>query len=172
MPKAFPSTAASKKGATDGSAEDQHIQYVNRYKADISSRYPSNLRGNEVYNHLVHNWMEERTSSIETAISTFLSDIEAGKYQMQRSDNASAGSTSGPSSHELEPLINLRDCHSLFCWPTKSKKESNGICPFTTANSHWWESSGMSHLVNTCQCKDGYDLNIVDMICHFQTHNH
>jgi hypothetical protein len=124
-----------------------------------------------VYDHLVHNWMEERTSSIETAISTFLSDIEAGKYQMQHSDDALVGSTSGPSSHELEPLINLRDCHSLF-WPTESKKESNGICPLTAANSHWWESSGMSHFVNTCECEGGYDLNIVDMICHLQTHNH
>ncbi|KAL3777849.1 hypothetical protein ACHAWO_012168 [Cyclotella atomus] len=166
----FPSTAASKKGATDGSAEDHHIQNVDRYKADVASRYPSNLPGNEVYDNLVHNWMDERISSIESAISIFLSDIEQGKYQMQRSDDASAGSMTGPLPHELEPLINLRDCHSLF-WSTESKK-SSGICPFTAVNNNWWESSGMSHLVDTCECTDGYDLDTVGMICHLQAHNH
>jgi hypothetical protein len=57
-------------------------------------------------------------------------------------------------------------------WPTESRKKATGICPFTEANQGWLDSSGMSELVQSCTCSEGYDLDIVNMIMHLQTHSH
>ena len=134
--------------------------------------YPSNLPQEEIFENLAHNWMDERDRAIAAAAkSALLSEIKKKKYQMQRNDDDSVGSDAAPLPHELDLINNLRQCHSLF-WPMESKKEVNGICPFTEANRCWLESSRMSELVQSCNCTDGYDLNIVDMIMHLQSHSH
>eukprot|EP00956_Cyclotella_meneghiniana_P033710 scaffold98469_cov63-Cyclotella_meneghiniana.AAC.7 len=161
------STAISKKGSTDGSAEDQHLSNVAIYRSEVSRLYPSHNPGEEIFEHLVHNWMDERSTVIDQALTQYLNS----EKKTLRIEYPSTGPYPEPPPEELHAINKLRDCHSLF-WPTESNKLANGICPFAEANSQWWENSGMSTIANTHHCTDGYDLNVVDMITHLQSHHH
>jgi hypothetical protein len=163
------STAASKKGATDGTAEDQHLSDVAAYKSEITSSYNSRVPNDSIFDNLIHNWMEEREIAIESATAKLKQNIEDGTYEVERNILDSSDSPE-LLPHELDTIKHFSKCHSLF-WPTESKSDATGICPFAEANRHWLEDSGLSTTFPACDCTEGYDLNTVDLISHLQSHH-
>jgi hypothetical protein len=145
------------------------VPYMSAYKSDVSSSYPSNIPNDSIFDHLIHNWMEEREIAIETATAKLKQEIENGKYEVQRNVLESSNSPQ-LLPHELEKIKHFLTCHSLF-WPTESKSEATGICPFTASNRQWLENNGMSDLFPMSDCTEGYDLNTVDLISHLQSHH-
>jgi hypothetical protein len=164
-------TAASKKGATDGTAEDRHLAAVAKYKSDISSIYPSNTPNDSIFDNLLQNWMEDRRAAIRAATPALVHSITTGDYAPERNDEDPSESPAKLHSREIETISQLQDCHSLF-WSTESNEEETGICPFTEANRQWQETVGESSILPTCTCSEGYGLRTAEMIIHLQSHNH
>lgn len=174
QPNATPhsaTTAASKQGATDGTAEDRHIASIAKYKSDISSFYPSNNPNDSVFDNLFQNWMEDCRAAIRSATATLIHNITTGEYAIERNDDNPAESPAKLHPNEIEKISHLQDCHSLF-WSTESNEEETGICPFAEANRQWQENAGIATVFSTCNCSEGYGLSTAEMIIHLQSHNH
>jgi hypothetical protein len=158
------STAASQKGAISGEERDQYLHQVQLYKADVYRSYRDTPPDESVF-ELAIDWMSDRDKAIEKGVADFEEALHENRLQMLRDDSELANSNNCLTEKDRETAKCLRRCHSLF-WATESGKQFTSICPFSSTNRAWLESTDIAMMVPDCECDNGYYLDTVDMIFH------